>query len=85
MLPAQGELVFIAYVELALNQQLRRMGTDRHIADLIGLDRLHRSRAELLDGRLIGTAHHIGVVLVSAIEDLQRDFVVAVGLALDLE
>ncbi|MNF80317.1 hypothetical protein D3C85_804450 [compost metagenome] len=85
MLPAQGKLVFIAHVQLALHQQLRGMRADRHIADLIGLDRLHRSRAELLDGRLIGAAHHIGVVLVSAIEDLQRDFVVAVGLALDLE
>ncbi|MNF80202.1 hypothetical protein D3C84_624390 [compost metagenome] len=85
MLPAQGELVLIAHVELALHQQLRRMRADRHIADLIGLDRFHRARAKLLDGRLIGAAHHIGVVLMSAIENLQRDFVVTVGLALDLE
>ncbi|MNV96690.1 hypothetical protein D3C71_1917250 [compost metagenome] len=85
MLPAQGKLVFIAHVQLALYQQLRSMRADHYITNLIGLDRLHRSRAELLDGRLIGAAHHIGVVLVSAIEDLQRDFVVAVGLALDLE
>ncbi|MCY1360670.1 hypothetical protein D9M69_473050 [compost metagenome] len=85
MLPAQGKLVFVADIQLALDQQLGRVRGDRRVADLVGLDGVHRPRAELLDGRLINAAHDISVVLMIPIEDLQRHLVVAVGLALDLE